>query len=453
MSLPSVKNGFMRLLGGGESSAQSDDLNMDVDRTIRRGFLLLSFGLGGFLLWATLAPLDEGVPVSGLVTVDTKRKTIQHPVGGIIEQVLVKEGQSVKAGDTLMTLNDAATRADFESVRQRYLGLRAMESRLLAQQAGKKSVTFHPDVMAEEKNPLVQQHIQTQSNLFKSRQAALANELASLSEAIQGQEAALAGYQDQLIRQRNQLTLTQNELTGLRGLVQEGYAPRNKQWELERQELQVLSSISELGTNITKSQRGIAELKMRQAQREQEARKETESQLADVQREVAADAERFKSTGNDLARTRIKAPVAGYVVGIANQTIGGVIAPGARIMDIIPKNESLILEAQLPPHLIDHIKSGQPADVHFTGFVGVPELVVEGSLVSVSADLLSDPVSNQPYFLARIAITAEGMKQLAAHPLQPGMPAEIVIKTGERTLLRYLLDPLLKRMTSAMKES
>ena len=435
------------------TSGQTPGLDMEIDRTIRTGFIWLIVGLGGFLAWAAWAPLDEGVTVQGSVTVDTKRKSVQHPLGGIIEKVLVKEGQQVSKGEVLVTLDDASTRAEFESVRQRYLGLRAMESRLLAENAGDKTVTFHPDVESGKADPLVQQHILTQSELFRSRMLALQSELASVAEAIQGQEAGITGFRHHLDGREHQLVLVDGELKGLRELVEQEYAPRNKLWELERNRLQIVSDIGELRSNIIKSQRTIDELSLRRVQRAQEARKETATQLAEVQREVSADAERFKSSGDDLERTRIKAPVDGYVVGIANQTVGGVVGPGARLMDIIPKDELLMLEAHVPPHLIDQIRTGLPADVRFSGFVDAPSLMVEGRVNSVSADLLTDPVTNLSYYLARISVTPQGLKKLDHHHLQPGMPSDIVIKTGERSLLRYLFDPLLKRLHFAMKEA
>ena len=239
----------------------------------------------------------------------------------------------------------------------------------------------------------------------------------------------------------------------MRNLVDEGYAPRNKQWEQERMSFQLQSSIAELRANIAKAEGAIAEIKMHRQQRVSEARKEVDSQLADVQREVSADAEKFHETREELERTRIRAPVSGSVIGIAMQTVGGVIPPGARLMDIVPKDEALVLEARLPPHLVDKISAGQPADVRFQGFINTPELAVEGKLLSVSADLLSDSVTNESYYLARIIVTPEGLKQLGGRHLQPGMPVQVVIKTGERSMLKYIFDPIIKRMNWAMKEA
>ncbi len=440
---------LMRLLGGGSEGAPLSE----VDQTIQRGWLWLLIGFGGFLLWATLAPLDEGVPVTGTVTVETKRKTIQHATGGIIKQVLVKEGQLVKAGEVLVVMDDDSSRAEYETARQRYFGLRAMESRLVAEQTGAAEIDFHPDVIAAEDDVQVKQHIDTQTQLLHSRESSLKSELAAVDESMRGQEAAIRGFKEQLSAKQSQRLSLEGELDGMRDLVAEGYAPKNKQWELERMHAQVSGDIQELRANIDKASRGIGELRMRRAQREHDERKEIDSQLADVRREVEADGEKLKSTGNDLDRTTIRAPVAGYVVGIATQTVGGVIPPGGRLMDVIPENEGLVLEAQVPPHLRDKLRVGLLADIHLSTFHDDPNMVIEGTLTSVAADLLTDQVTNNSYYLVRVTVTAEGEKHLGKHHIQPGMPADVVIKTGERTLLRYLLEPLLKRLNFAMKEA
>lgn len=424
----------------------------DIGQTVKQGSWLLLGGFTVFLLWGIFAPLDEGIPANGMVMVDTKRKTVQHLTGGLIEKVLVREGQLVNVGDVLIKLDEAQARAEFESARQRYLSLRANEDRLLAEQAAQTKISFHPDVMAEKDNPLINQHMQTQGQILTSRRLALRSELGSIDEAIQSQLEAARGFTAQLQSRKEQMAYLHEERAGLRDLVKEGYAPRNKLLELERLASELEATTSELQANLAKAKRSAAELSLRKLQREQEFRKEVDTQLGEVRREVSADEERYKATRDALARTEIKAPVSGAVIGIATQTVGGVVAPGTRIMDIVPTDEALMLEAQVSPHLIDRVRIGQLANIRFSNFSLTPQLVVEGSLVSISADLLTDPVTNAGYYLARIAVTANGLKALEGHRLQPGMPAEIVIKTGERTLLTYLLHPLTRRLAQSMKE-
>jgi protease secretion system membrane fusion protein len=396
--------------------------------------------------------LDEGIPAQGMVMIDTKRKTIQHLTGGLIDKVFVREGQRVSEGDVLIKLNEAQARAEFESARQRYLSLRANEDRLVAEQTAEASIKFHPDVLADKDSPQISQHMRTQEQLLNSRKLALRSELGAIGEAIHAQQEAAKGFAAQLESRKQQLAYLSEERSGLRDLVRDGYAPRNKLLEIERLASDIEATTSDLQANLAKVKRTVAELTLRKLQREQEFRKEVDTQLVEVRREVSADEERYKATRDALARTELRAPVSGAVVGIATQTVGGVIPPGMRIMDIIPGDEALMLEAQISPHLIDRVRIGQLADIRFSNFSLTPQLVVEGQLISVSADLLSDPVTNSSYYLARVSVTPNGQKMLGNRHLQPGMPVEIVIKTGERTLLSYLLHPLTRRLARAMKE-
>lgn len=203
----------------------------DTRAVARTGLLVLALGFGGFLLWAALAPLDEGVPTQGMVTLDTKRKMVQHLSGGIVKEVLVQEGQQVKEGQALMRLDGAVAKANFEAVRQRYLGFRAMQSRLFAEQAGSGEIDFHPDVKAALNDPLIKQQVSTQQQLIQARRAALAADLQGIEESMQGLKEQLGSYQNILVQRRSQLALLTEELTNTRGMVKEGYAPRNRQLE------------------------------------------------------------------------------------------------------------------------------------------------------------------------------------------------------------------------------
>ncbi|WP_313074082.1 HlyD family type I secretion periplasmic adaptor subunit [Melaminivora sp.] len=421
-------------------------------RAGRIGLLALAIGFGGFLLWAAFAPLDEGVPGQGVVAIDTKRKAVQHLSGGIVKEVLVREGQQVREGDPLIRLDEAVVRANHESVRQRYLGLRAMQGRLMAEQSGAGKVRFHPDLEKAASDPLIRQQMMNQEQLFQTRRSLLRSDLQSIEESIQGQQGLLTSYASMLGSRQSQLSLVREELSNLRGLVAEGYAPRNRQLELERTVADINTSIADLQGNTIRAQRTIGELRQRATSRQAEYRREVETQLADVDREVLAEEQKFKAVSDDLRRIEIKAPVDGQVVGLAVQTVGGVVQPGQKIMDIVPGNEDLLLEAHVAPHLIDRVHAGLPVDVRFNSFAHSPQLVVQGKVVSVSGDLLTEPQTGATYYLARVQLTPEGMKTLGKRQLQPGMPVEVVFKTGERSLLTYLLHPLLKRMSASMKE-
>ncbi len=418
----------------------------------RVGMWALILGFGGFLLWASLAPLDEGVPGQGMVAIDTKSKAVQHLTGGIIKEVLVKEGQEVSQGQLLIKLDEASARANFEAARQRYLGMRAMEGRLLAEQRGLGQISWHADLREALSDPQIRQVALTQEQLFDSRRNSLRAELQSIEESIQGQVGMLQSYTTMLENRRHQLALISEELKNTSELVKEGYAPRNRQLELQRMVAEINSSIAELLGNTTRAERSVSELRQRAIMRQQEYRKDVETQLAEVGREVHADAEKLQAVKDDLGRVDIKSPAAGQVVGLAFQSVGGVIGPGQKLMDIVPTNQALLLEARVVPHLIDRVHADMAVDVRFSSFANSPQLVVPGKVASISGDLLTDSRTGASYYLARVAVTPEGLKKLGKRQMQPGMPVEVIFLTGERSMLTYLLHPLMRRLAASMKE-
>ena len=430
------------------------DMPTDTRSTIRLGFIALVIGFGGFLTWAAYAPLDEGVPAAASVTIDTKRKAIQHQSGGIIRQVAVREGQRVKAGDTLVELDDGATRANFESVRQNYMAQRAAESRLLAELERRDSINFHKDLLAASDDPVIKQHIITQTELFQSRRASLRSELAAFDESIAGQEATLAGIRLQLENRKLQAQKQGEQLKNMAELAADGYVPRNQVLTLEQSQAELSAVLAELNASKARTERTIAEIKLRKAQRLTDGAKEAGTQLADVRKDVQAGREKLDAITAELGRVKIKAPVDGQVVGLAVASIGGVASPGQKLMDIVPNEEGVVLEARVPTQVIDRVSTKDPVAVRFSAFANAPQLVVDGMINSISSDVVSEqtPSGNVTYYLARVSLTPGGLKKLGDRHLQPGMTAEVLIKTGERSLLTYLLHPLTKRIAAAMKE-
>lgn len=424
----------------------------DASRATRVGLLALALGFGGFLLWAGLAPLDEGVPAPGMVTIDTKRKPVQHLQGGIIKEVLVREGQVVKPGQVLLRLDDTLSRANYETIRQRYLGLRATQGRLLAEQSGQSAITFHPDLISASKDPLIQHQVQTQQQLLISRRMALEATLQSNEASIHGQEGMMTAYTGMLVSRRQQQALLSQELESTKGLVADGYAPRNRQMELERMVAESAASQLELQGNQVRAQASVSEIRQRMTSIQKEYRKEVETQLAEVTRDVQSEESKFKAVSDELARNDIISPVAGQVMSLAVQSPGSVIQSGQKLLDVVPEDESLLLEVHVAPHLIDKVKAELPVDVRFSSFAHAPQLVVQGRVQSVTSDLIVEPQSGLSYYMARVKVTQEGLKELGKYQMQPGMPVEVVFKTGERSLLTYLLHPLTKRIASAMKE-
>lgn len=437
-----------------DQSEQWDEIarSSGFSRSTSVGLWALALGFGGFLLWATLAPLDEGVPSSGTIAIETKRKPVQHLTGGIVREVLVREGDIVKEGQVLVRLDDAASRSNYETLYQHYLNLRAMQARLEAENRMDKSLQFHPDLIAAKNDPLVQEVMQRQIQLFASRQDGLEADLRAFEENIQGQKGTLKAQQSNVDNRRQQLALLKEELGHTRQLVKEGYTPRNRQLELERMVAESSNALSDLLGNITRTTSSISEITQRSIARRKEYKKEVESQLADVVREAQADALKLRVARDDLTRIEIKSPVGGQVMGLAIQAPGSVLQAGQKLLDIVPEKETLLIEAHVSPGMIDKVHAGLPVDIRFAAFAHSPQLLVQGQVVSVSKDVSIEPQGGAGHYLARVAVTPEGLKTLGPRQMQPGMQVEVVFKTGERTLLDYLLHPLTKRMSAAMKE-
>jgi protease secretion system membrane fusion protein len=432
-------------------------LQTDTGRIARLGLWALGISFGGFLAWAAIAPLDEGVPTTGIVSIDTKRKPVQHLAGGTVKEVLVREGQLVEAGQPLIRLSDTSLRADWQQLRQQYFGLRAAEGRLVAEQLGSPTISFSADLLqAASEDPEINRHVAVQKQLIASRRAAVGAAVGSIRESIRGMEAQVEATQRMAVEREQQRSIVKEQLAGIRDLVSEGYAPRNQALQLERDLAENSAAIADLQGRQISIRQSILEMRQRAINIESENRKNVDTELANVRRDVGGLAAHYNSLTQQLEKTLVRSPVAGQVVGLTVQTVGAVIGPGQKIMDIVPEDESLILESRIPPHLIDRVHTGDPVDARFTGFSHSPQLVLEGKIMSISQDVLNDP---QPmpgqmpnYYLARVAITPEGIAKLGNRKMQPGMQAEVVIRTGERTLLTYLLHPLIKRVAASMKE-
>jgi protease secretion system membrane fusion protein len=402
--------------------------------------------------WIALAPLDEGVPAGAQVVVDTRPKPLQPQQGGVVLDILVGEGDRVRAGQTLLRMDTAATAAVHESVRQRYYALRAAQGRLQAERNGLARISWHADLQPATPNPLAQVHMDNQSALLASRRQALDAELRGLAESQQAQQATLASATAMLASRQQQLGLLREELDNTRPLVQEGYAPRNRLLELQRQLAEADAMIAELKGQRERSQSALAELTQRRMQRQSEFQRDVHLQLSEVLRDVDAEAQRLRAADQDMQRTEIRSPVDGHVIGLAVQSPGSVVQPAQKLMDIVPQDEGLLIEARVPPHLADRIRNGQAVDVRFAAFAHTPQLVVQGEVVSVSADAMQDPQAQTTFFLARVSLTAQALDVLGERRLIPGLPAEVVFKTGERSLLAYWLHPLSKRLAESMKE-
>ena len=457
-------NWLNRLKGPSKATAQTEHLvpfdqqpaitvDVDAHSPARWGMMVLGIGFGGFLLWAAFAPLDAGVATEGTVKVASNRKTIQHLTGGIVDAIEVKEGQAVKKDQVLVRLNPTTANAQLGIVQSQYLSAQATTDRLTAERDGKSEITFSPALTEKfASDSRAKEAMALQTQLFTSRRAALQAELGMLRENSQGTQEQLKGLESLKQSREQQLAFVNEELKGVRDMAAQGYVPRNRMLQLERTVSEISGQLAENIANIGRTKNALSELKLRMLQRQKEYQKEVETQLTELQKETRAQADRLAALEYEMANTQIKSPIDGVVVGINVHTVGGVIQPGFHIMDVVPQHEPMVIEAKIPTTLIDKMHPGLPVDLTFAAFNHAQTPNVPGEVETVGADVLIDELSRMPYYPIKVKVSAAGMKTLSKHQIRPGMPVTVTVKTGERTMLNYLIKPMTARIGSAFKE-
>ncbi|GAB2880456.1 HlyD family type I secretion periplasmic adaptor subunit [Microvirgula aerodenitrificans] len=434
------------------SEGEASPVDINSHRAVRWGLGVLILGFGGFMLWAMLAPLDAGVTSPGSVKVASNRKTIQHLTGGTVDAILVREGQAVKKNQVLVKLNPTQSGSQLGMAEAQFISAKAVESRLVAERDGKTNLEPIPELKSFGDDLRVKEAIALQTRLFTTRRSSLDSEIRILEENLAAALEQLHGQEQVRKSRQQQLGFLNEELKGVREMAREGYVPRNRMLGLERDALQINGSLAEDLANIGRTHNQIAELKLRILQRRQEYQKEVQSLLTDVQKDANAQADRLSALRYEFENTQIKSPIDGIVVGLNVHTVGGVIQPGFHIMDVVPRNEPMVVEAQVAPQLIDKVHPGLPVELSFPAFSHAKTPNVPGVVDTVSADRLVDERTNMPYYLVQVKVTDKGLVMLGQNQIRPGMPASVVVKTGERTMLNYLIKPLLDRVDGAFKE-
>ncbi|MES2161677.1 MAG: HlyD family type I secretion periplasmic adaptor subunit [Pseudomonadota bacterium] len=429
-------------------------VNTDAGAYAKLGWIIVLCGVLGFLAWAIFAPLDKGVPLPGTLASESSRKSVQSLPGGMVQDILVKDGDVVKAGQVLVRMNNIQAKAALDMTRAQYLSGRVTAARMQAELLGQPAITLPASLNQYKDDPRLAENLAVQNQLMTSRRMALQSELGGVDENIAGLGLQSAGVQESLGAKREQKALLKQQLDDTRDLAKDGYIARNRFLELERTYSQINGSISEDIGNIGRSQRQIAELKLRKLQRTQEYQKELRGQLSDVQKEADALESRLQSQAFDFASVEIKSPVAGTVVGSSVFTRGGVVGAGARLMEIVPSNDTLVVEGQLPVNLIDKVQPGLKVDLIFSAFNANKTPHIPGEVIQVAADRTVDERTGQPYYKVRSRVTPEGAKLIADKKLNvvPGMPVEMFVKTGERSMMSYLLKPIFDRAKTSMTE-
>lgn len=424
----------------------------DAHHPARVGGWLVLGALVAFGCWAALAPLDQGVPVAGTVVVSGSRQAVQHPLGGVIEHIAVRDGDQVSAGQLLVQINASHAQAQRQALHVQYIDARANAARLQAELNGLAQIAFAADLLTESSSPWVRDALEQQQLLLTQRRRALQLELAGLGESLAAVQASHAGQRSTLKHVKANVAALLEQLQSLRELAREGYVARNRVLDNERTYAQLNAALAEAQGNFAVTARQAQELRLRIEQRQAEHQRDIRQQFGDQQARADELGNRLRSADYELASARLLAPASGTVVGLQIFTEGGVIAPGQPLMEIVPQDVPLLIHAQAPVELADTLRPGLPVELMFSAFNQSTTPRVSGELTLVSADRLIDETSRQPYYQIRIQVSDKGLRQLKGFDIRPGMPVQAFVRTGERSLLNYLFKPLTERLHTALVE-
>ena len=416
------------------------------------GLVIIGLFFGVFGSWAMLAPLESAAVAMGVVSVDSKRKTIQHLEGGIIEQINVKEGQTVAAGDVLLKLDETQPMASLALFEARYYSELAREARLKAERDNKTDIAFPAVLLEQADNPTVQDALEGQQNIFRSRRDAIDGQTAIIQQRIAQIQEENKGLNALLANVSKRIELIQDEMDSNQELFEKGMTGKMRLRELEKELAEVMgersqhtAAISRNKQNINEARLQITELKTTQLNEVAQELREAKDTLYDLQ-------EKIRAATDILARTEVRAPIAGTVVDMQVTTVGGVIGPGEPLLDIVPTDDTLIIETQIDPKDIDVVVPGLMAQVSLTAFNQRNLRPIEGQVMTVSADRLTDERTGQDYFMARVVLSEDPADVHPDLSLYPGMQADVMIVTGARTTFEYLTQPLSRSLQRAFKE-
>ena len=430
-----------------------EDTEKIAAKPIRLGIWIIAIFVFGFGLWGSLAPIRSAAIAPGKLVIDFKRKTIQHLEGGIIEEIRVKEGQEVVTGEPLIILRDISAKSQDSLITKQLITAMAVERRLLAERDHLKELSFLGIEKAFEKEPSLKDILKTQHDLFLARQNAffskkdiLGKRIDQLNDEIKG----LKAQQDSVTKQRE---VMETEINMVETLVKTQNAPLTRLMQLQKEKASLDGTFGELNAQIAKAGQMILETKLEVINLENDQKNQILVELQDIEVRVSDLTEQLVSAKDVLKRTVIHSPITGLVMNIQYHTIGAVIQPGADIMNIVPQDDQIVVEAMVRPEDIDMVHAGLLAKVQLTAFKAqkVPKLTAK--VLSVSADSLQDEMTGMFYFLARVKLEEDELEKLSSKiALNPGMPAQVFIMTGSRSFMNYLLAPIMDATYKAFRE-
>ena len=410
---------------------------------------LLFGGVGG---WAATTKLAGAVIAPGMLVVDTNVKRIQHPTGGVVGDILVEEGDTVRAGEVLIRLDETQTRANLAILTTRLDEFSARGARLDAELTGTEAVTFPEALLARRNEPEIARQIDGERSLFELRREARAGNISQLRERIAQTEEEVDGVTGQIAAKEREIGLIRKELKGIADLHSQGLVPISRMTELERAEARLEGERGQLVAARAQAKGRIAEIELQIIQIDQDLRSEVAAELADISVKSSEIGERKIAAEDQLDRIELRAPKDGTIHQLEVHTVGGVIQPGETLMLVVPAADELMVEARIAPQEIDRIRIGQEAMLRFSAFNQRTTPEILGKISRMSADISQDPNTGASFYTVRVAVPETETARLGDVRLVPGMPVDVFIETEERTVLSYLVKPLNDQFSRAFRE-
>lgn len=421
-------------------------------RIVRKGILLLVFTLGIGALWSAFAPLSGAVIASGIIRIDTHRKTVQHLNGGIVRKILVREGSLVNLGQPLITLEDVTSSASLQILRDQLNALLVKEARLDAERGLKTSIAF-PSDLVRQTEPKVVKLLTNEKAVFTAKRNALDEEIELLNKAIEEARSAESGLLSQIAAIQESMSFVSKRLKATEKLQARNFVSDMDVNGIQQSLSEKNETLGGAKAALAQAREKIADSKLKITTLRHDYIKEADIEFQETKKQIFEIEERVRPAEDTQNRQVITAPIKGQVIDLKVTTIGGVIKEGEPLMDIVPENSPLIVEAKVNPDDIESVHLGQTADIQLDAYNRRTTPLLNGSVVYVSGDSIDDPVKNEQFYLAHIEVQQESLRKLGAILLAPGMPATTFLKTESRTFFEYLLSPLLDHARRAFRES
>ncbi|MCK1711248.1 MULTISPECIES: HlyD family type I secretion periplasmic adaptor subunit [unclassified Bradyrhizobium] len=434
------------------TTGQHSGPNDSIGRVALVGWLIIAAFFGGLGTWAVMAPLNGAVVANAVIKIDGNRKSVQHLDGGIVKELHVREGDRVLAGDLLIVLDETQARAEYDVLTQEYAVLRATEIRLRTELEHGPELVMPPDLNARTDDPYLKSVWNGQLNQFQSRRASLEGQRSVIREKINQLGSQIVGAEAQVKSFTDQINSVHKEATDIAPLVERGLIARPRILQLERTAYGLEGQIGDANANIAKARQAIAEQEQQIAQLDNDRMTDVTKDLRDTQAKLLEVIPKALNAKAVLGRMEIRAPYTGRVVGLTVFSVGGVIQRGDKILDIVPDEDSLTIEAQVGVEDISDVHPDTRAEVHLTAYKQRIVPIIHGDVIQVSADRLTDPKTNAPYYTAFVRIDRDELAAMPNIRLYPGMPATVMIPTVQRTAFEYIVGPLLMSFNQSFRQ-